>query len=380
MKKSFYKNTMLLPTMLSILSGIIIVILFYSIEMNYIDKGATQVLQQQLSSEWQQGKQFLPEVYFVDVEEENDNFLTDMEQELIQYYIKNQQNFHFQKIYHFTKNYDIYFYPIQAGNQKTDGILLVYTDVSFSSNIVKTVTWLLLAVTAVISVLLYILARRMIRILYEKDKNMKEFFSNASHELKTPLMAVRGYAEGLSEGMIEHKKACAVIIKEIERMSSLINTILEISKLDSGIVQTHKAKNDIREIIYDAIQVIEPAAKQKEIAVIFDLPEPILFYCDEDMLFSVFSNILTNAIRYAKSNIVISYQIKIEVLTIWISNDDTTISPEDLKHIFDRFYKGTKGQTGIGMALSLEYIRLHHGNIVVYTKENRTIFEITIKK
>ena len=89
---------------------------------------------------------------------------------------------------------------------------------------------------------------------------------------------------------------------------------------------------------------------------------------------------MTNAIRYAKSNIVISYQIKIEVLTIWISNDDTTISPEDLKHIFDRFYKGTKGQTGIGMALSLEYIRLHHGNIVVYTKENRTIFEITIKK
>lgn len=119
MKKSFYKNTMLLPTMLSILSGIIIVILFYSIEMNYIDKGATQVLQQQLSSKWQQGKQFLPEVYFVDVEEENDNFLTDMEQELIQYYIKNQQNFHFQKIYHFTKNYDIYFYPIQAGNQNT---------------------------------------------------------------------------------------------------------------------------------------------------------------------------------------------------------------------------------------------------------------------
>lgn len=379
MKKSFYRSTMLLPTILSILSGIIIVILFYSIEINYIDKEATQVLQQQLLSEWQQGKQFLPEVYFIDIEEVNDDSLTDMEQKLIQYYIKNQQKIYFEKIYHFTQEYDVYFYSIQAGNQKTDSVLLIYTDVSFSSNMVKTVTWFLLVVTAVISVLLYAVAKHTITILYEKDKNIKEFFSNASHELKTPLMAVRGYAEALSEGIVEYKKACSVIVKETERMSSLINTILEISKLDSGMIQTHMAKNDIREIIYDAIQVIEPAAKQKEIVITFDLPKPILFYCDEDMLFSVFSNILTNAIRYAKSSIVISYQIKTEVLIIWISNDGI-ISLEDLKHVFDRFYKGTKGQTGIGMALSLEYIRLHHGNIVVYTKENRTIFEITIKK
>lgn len=379
MKKSFYRSTILFPTILSIMSGIIIVILFYTTEMNYIYKRATQALQQQLLSEWQQEKQFLPEIYFVDTEEVKDDSLTDMEQKLIQYYIKNQQKIYFEKIYHFTQDYDVYFYSIQAGNQKTDSVLLIYTDVSFSSNMVKTVTWFLLVVTAVISVLLYAVAKHTITILYEKDKNIKEFFSNASHELKTPLMAVRGYAEGLSEGIVEYKKACSVIVKETERMSSLINTILEISKLDSGMIQTHMAKNDIREIIYDAIQVIEPAAKQKEIAVTFDLPEPILFYCDEDMLFSVFSNILTNAIRYAKSSIVISYQIKTEVLIIWISNDGI-ISLEDLKHVFDRFYKGTKGQTGIGMALSLEYIRLHHGNIVVYTKENRTIFEITIKK
>lgn len=86
---------------------------------------------------------------------------------------------------------------------------------------------------------------------------MKDFFANASHELKTPLMAIRSYADGLESGLVAQDRACAVITKKADRMASLVNVVLEFSKLDSGTVQPHMAENDVREILYDAVQVIE---------------------------------------------------------------------------------------------------------------------------
>lgn len=77
---------------------------------------------------------------------------------------------------------------------------------------------------------------------------------------------------------MEQDKACAVFTKEADRMTSLINAILEFSKLDSGTVQPNMAENDVREILYDAIQVIEQTAEQKGIEIVPDLPVPLLIY------------------------------------------------------------------------------------------------------
>ena len=209
---------------------------------------------------------------------------------------------------------------------------------------------------------------------------MKEFFANASHELKTPLMAIRSYAEGLESGLVEQEKACAVITKEVDRMTGIVNAILEFSKLDSGTIQLHMAENDVREILYDAIQGIEQTAEQKGIEIVPKLPDPMLFTCDEEMLFSAFSNILTNCVRYAESRITISASLQKSpaALTIRISNDGQFISEQDAAHLFERFYKGAGGQTGIGMALSLEYVRLHQGNISVSVHEGNTMFEVVL--
>ena len=105
-----------------------------------------------------------------------------------------------------------------------------------------------------------------------------------------------------------------------------------------------------------------------------------MYLCDEDMLFSAFSNILTNSIRYAESNIYIeaARQKASDVLKIRIANDGKVISGEDAEHLFERFYKGTEGQTGIGMALCKEYIELHKGTIMVSVAEGRTVFEICL--
>ena len=85
-----------------------------------------------------------------------------------------------------------------------------------------------------------------------KDKSMKDFFANASHELKTPIMVIKGYSDGLRDGIVTQGKVCQIIEKETERMTALINDILEFSKLDSGIVKPHIAEYDVREILYDA--------------------------------------------------------------------------------------------------------------------------------
>lgn len=107
----------------------------------------------------------------------------------------------------------------------------------------------MIAVMILFGVLLYLVSRQTIRVLDAKDKSMKDFFANASHELKTPIMAIKGYSDGLRDGIVTQGKTCQVIEKETERMTTLINDILEFSKLDRGIVKPHIGEYDVREIL-----------------------------------------------------------------------------------------------------------------------------------
>ena len=309
--------------------------------------------------------------------------LSELELELLNYYTQNEKDIPLEKVCHFTSGeWEAYFFSRAAGRigERTDGVLLVYTDVSFSSDLVRTAAAIMAVVVFVLAALLYCVQRYTVKVLDSKDKSMKDFFANASHELKTPLMAIRSYADGLENGLVEPEKACAVITKEVDRMTGLVNVILEFSKLDSGTIQPNMAENDVREILYDAIQVIEQAAGQKGIEIVPDLPGPMMFNCDEDMLFSAFSNILSNCVRYAQDRITITavQQKSLAALTVRISNDGQLISEQDMAHLFEQFYKGAGGQTGIGMALSLEYIRLHQGNISVSVHEGNTLFEVML--
>ena len=90
---------------------------------------------------------------------------------------------------------------------------------------------------------------------------MRDFFAGASHELKTPLMAITSYADGLSRGIVDESTACAVIDKECVRMNGLVADILAFSKLDGGMVRLQKLDTDVREILYDALQSIAAALR-----------------------------------------------------------------------------------------------------------------------
>ena len=118
-----------------------------------------------------------------------------------------------------------------------DETYLFYTDVSFASDVVRSAALVMGLVFLIVAALLYRSGRATIRLLDEKDAAMRDFFAGASHELKTPLMAITSYADGLSRGIVDEITACAVIDKECARMNGLVADILAFSKLDGGMVR-----------------------------------------------------------------------------------------------------------------------------------------------
>jgi len=325
----------------------------------------------------------LPPAYEFYTEELAEGILNEAETDLLNHYNENRSQYMSGSIYSFTGNgHYMYFTPINAARRGDEFIsederLILYTDVSYSVHALHS-SLVIMALGAALSVLLlFFISRRLLILLEKKDNGMRNFFANASHELKTPLMAIRGNVDGIRSGYVEPEKAYDVIEKETERMSALIGSILDLSKLDSGAVHMEVTMNDVREILYDAAGIILPEADKRGIQVNIEAAEPLFMECDERMIFSTFSNILTNALRYAEREISVRIEKQDKIIIRFI-NDGVPISDEEIAHIFDRFYKGDKGQTGLGVALAQEYVNLHGGEISAAARDNRTEFVIII--
>ena len=325
----------------------------------------------------------LPPAYEFYTEELAEGILNEAETDLLNHYNENRSQYMSGNIYSFTGNgHYMYFTPINAARRGDEFIsederLILYTDVSYSVHALHS-SLVIMALGAALSVLLlFFISRRLLILLEKKDNGMRNFFANASHELKTPLMAIRGNVDGIRSGYVEPEKAYDVIEKETERMSALIGSILDLSKLDSGAVHMEVTMNDVREILYDAAGIILPEADKRGIQVNIEAAKPLFMECDERMIFSTFSNILTNALRYAEREISVRIEKQDKTIIRFI-NDGVPISDEEIAHIFDRFYKGDKGQTGLGVALAQEYVNLHGGEISAAARDNRTEFVIII--
>ncbi|MCR5147946.1 MAG: HAMP domain-containing histidine kinase [Eubacterium sp.] len=207
----------------------------------------------------------------------------------------------------------------------------------------------------------YLLGRK----LDQTQLIQKQFFENTSHELKTPLTTIRGYAEGIEKGVItDYQRTGRVINAQVEHMSTLVEGILSIAKLESGAIHLNKEDFSVPDFIQDCLMPFEGIAKSRSLNVELYLA-PGTVNADPSQLEHAITNLLTNAFKYALSTIKIIYQPG--ELIIW--NDIMDISDEELCHIFDRFYTGKNGNTGIGLALAKEIIELH-GKTISAVKEN----------
>ena len=225
--------------------------------------------------------------------------------------------------------------------------------------------------------------------LEESDIEQKTFFQNASHELRTPLMSIQGYAEGLKYGVFEAEEdrdnAIDVIIAETGRLSSLVENLLSISKMDmsrSGNYEVKKQNIDVTKICDTIIDRVRGNFIHEDKAIINDIDiQSIYIYGNENDLIRCLENIFSNCLRYCKN--AVSFSCKLDDsgsnVVFTISDDGPGIAPEVVDHLFERFSKGADGKHGIGLALAKAIAEEHNGTVNAYNKpEGGACFNVTI--
>ena len=255
---------------------------------------------------------------------------------------------------------------------------IMYIDIGPITRYIVTLNWVFFAVLLAISSVMCLLGFRFGRDIEKEAERQQTFFQNASHELKTPLMAIQGYAEGIQAGVMDAGGAAEVILEESDRMTELVEELLDISKIDMGRQRLTLSEMDVRELLYDSIRAVEPIAADG-IAIVPDFPEEsVMVSCDDTRLRRAVTNILSNGVRYARSELRLTCRTDKRHVTIRIQDDGDGIAEEDLPHIFDRFYMGKSGKSGIGLALTKEIVHLHKGTIRARNGDTGAVFEISI--
>ena len=255
---------------------------------------------------------------------------------------------------------------------------ILYVDVGAVMQYSAYLNAVFFAVLAALSVLVCLFGWKLGGYVEKAHESQKWFFQNVSHELKTPMMAVQGCAEGIHTGVLDPVEASGVILEEAEQMSDLVEELLALSRLESGQANAEFHSMDVREVLYDCLRSAEQPAEQRKLCVTpcFD-EKPVLVNCDEVQLRRAFTNIITNALRYAKEEIQIECKADRGKAVVRIHDDGEGIAPELLPHIFDRFFSTRKGGAGIGLSLAKEIVSLHKGTITA-SNDGGAVFEISL--
>ena len=213
-----------------------------------------------------------------------------------------------------------------------------------------------------------------------------DFVSNVSHELRTPLASIKAYVEMLIDGEADDEKTKTefyeVIQNESNRLSRLIDNILNISRIESGLVKINKQPQSLTVILKEALEVIAPQAKGKQIHLTEQLT-PVFYQtiADRDMLYQAVLNLLSNAVKYTPEGGTISVLTEVDEskkkVMARISDTGVGIPPKDLPFVFDKFYRVeannrmAKG-TGLGLSLVKHIIEtVHHGRMFVESTQGK---------
>ena len=334
--------------------------------------------------DWEEGYFFTPSIVFLELEDgyrpntwNRDAYL--LEKKLLEYCAG--RDITLDQCYTFkTDRHHLIFMSAQEnyGDGEEPYSYIMYIDIGPITRYIVTLNWVFFAVLLAISSVMCLLGFRFGRDIEKEAERQQTFFQNASHELKTPLMAIQGYAEGIQAGVMDAGSAADVILEESDRMTELVEELLDISKIDMGRQRLTLSETDIRELLYDGIRAVEPIAAGG-IAIVPDFPEePVMVSCDDTQLRRAVTNILSNGVRYARSELRLTCRADRRQVTIRIQDDGDGIAEADLPHIFDRFYMGKSGKSGIGLALTKEIVHLHRGTIRAYNGETGAVFEITL--
>ena len=225
----------------------------------------------------------------------------------------------------------------------------------------------------------------------EREKQIRqEFFTNASHELKTPLTSIRGYSELLRQhaitdpDLIDHCLDC--VLKESDHMTKLINDILTISKLEAKDYVVQKSHIKLKDLLENVLNSLSVQAKAMNLDIDASC-ENVTVYANLDHIQGILYNLISNAIKYNKPNgkIIIIIKERLDNILIKVMDTGIGISKEDQEKVFQRFYRVDKQRskivagTGIGLAIVKHIVQFYNGSISLKSKENEgTSIEISL--
>ncbi|MBB3129928.1 signal transduction histidine kinase [Paenibacillus rhizosphaerae] len=203
----------------------------------------------------------------------------------------------------------------------------------------------------------------------------KQFFQNASHELKTPLMSISGYAEGIRDGVFEGErvhKGLEIIISESSRLKKLVTEMTLLAKLDSEEDVFRKNTVCLKELITEASERLNPLLVKKGIRLRIDY-EPLSgrfdIIADRDKLLQALLNVMSNAARYAVEQMDVHARFVKDRIEVTVSDDGPGIPGELLPFLFHRFVKGKDGESGLGLAISRAIVERCGGSIAAGNRQ-----------
>jgi len=213
--------------------------------------------------------------------------------------------------------------------------------------------------------------------LVRLEEVRKDFVANVSHELRTPVTSIKGFTETLLDGAMDDKEVMVqfleIIQKESDRLKVLIDDLLELSGIERAGFSLEYGPVSLRNVVNDAIQVVSRNTEKKDMKMLFELQNDIIFEGDKGRIVQVMVNLLSNAIAYSKTEKTIKvYAEKVdEDVLIVVEDNGIGIEASELTRLFERFYRVDRarsrdsGGTGLGLAIVKHLVEAHGGSVNV---------------
>jgi signal transduction histidine kinase len=212
------------------------------------------------------------------------------------------------------------------------------------------------------------------------DKAQKTFLQNASHEFRTPIMSIQSYAEGIKYEVVEKDMAADIIVDESKRLTRLVEDLLYLSRLDAIEENYHFSNLDFNDFINSCIERMNGIAIKNNIKLSLDSNDkPLTIFADEEKLSRAVGNIISNCLRYATAKVNVSIQLNDDsYVKFTISDDGPGFDTNELDNIFERFYKGKKGNFGLGLTISKNIIEKHNGKVSAIKTDSGALFRVEL--
>ncbi|MBO5221738.1 MAG: HAMP domain-containing histidine kinase [Clostridia bacterium] len=220
--------------------------------------------------------------------------------------------------------------------------------------------------------------------LSEHDARQKKFLQNASHELRTPLMSIRGYVEGLKDGVFtDTQEVGDQVLEQVSRLEKLTGELIYLSKIETADEVFMKTYVDVRDLLDEAVSRVSGFKGLDGVQLVYGKVSEGTVFVDPDALATAITNLLSNAFRFAKNTIEVSAVLRDGGVVISVADDGPGIAPDDVDHIFDRFYKGRQGKYGLGLSIVNAIAVAHDGVARAYNRsgkdgETGAVFEIQL--